>query len=44
MHGTLKALRDGTAPGEIGGVAPEALMKQVMRDAEYRAWIAEFLS
>ncbi len=44
IHDTLKALRDGTAPGEIGGVAPEALMKQVMRDAEYRAWIAEFLS
>ena len=43
IHDTLKALRDGTAPAEIGGVAPEALMKQVTRDAEYRAWAAEFL-
>jgi carboxyvinyl-carboxyphosphonate phosphorylmutase len=35
IHDTLKALRDG--------VAPEALMKQVTRDSEYRRWIGEFL-
>lgn len=43
IHATLKALRDGVAPGDVGGVAPEALMKQVTRDADYRKWIGAFL-
>jgi carboxyvinyl-carboxyphosphonate phosphorylmutase len=43
IHDTLKALRDGVAPGDVAGVAPEALMKQVTRDADYRRWIGEFL-
>ncbi len=44
VHDTLKALRDGVAPGEIAGVAPEALMKQVTRDADYRRWIGDYLT
>ena len=43
IHDTLKALRDGTPPAEIPGIAPEALMKQVTRDADYKGWIKEFL-
>jgi carboxyvinyl-carboxyphosphonate phosphorylmutase len=44
VQDTLKALRDGVNPKEIGGVAPEALMQQVTRDKDYKAWIKEFLS
>jgi carboxyvinyl-carboxyphosphonate phosphorylmutase len=43
IHATLKALRDGVAPGDVGGVAPEALLKAVTRDADYRRWIGDFL-
>ena len=44
LHDTLKALRDGVKPKEIGGVASEALMQQVTRDKDYKAWTKEFLS
>jgi carboxyvinyl-carboxyphosphonate phosphorylmutase len=44
VHDTLKALRDGTKPKEIGGVASDALMQQVTRDKDYKAWTKEFLS
>ena len=40
IHDTLKALRDGVAPG---AVASEALMKRVTRDAGYRDAMAAFL-
>lgn len=40
---TLKALRDGTPPAEITGKASPDLMKTVMRDADYRRWMKEFL-
>jgi carboxyvinyl-carboxyphosphonate phosphorylmutase len=43
IHDTLKALRAGTKPSEVPGVASEELMKQVTRDADYKRWIAEFL-
>jgi carboxyvinyl-carboxyphosphonate phosphorylmutase len=43
MHDTLKALRDGTAPKDITGLASNELMKQVTRDADYKRWIKEFL-
>lgn len=43
MHDTLKALRDGTAPKDITGLASNELMKQVTRDADYKRWITEFL-
>ncbi|HLN08453.1 MAG TPA: isocitrate lyase/PEP mutase family protein [Xanthobacteraceae bacterium] len=43
VHDTLKALRDGTAPASIGGVASDELMKQVTRDASYKRWSREFL-
>ncbi len=44
LYDTLRALRDGTPPAEIAGVAGEALMKQVTRDSAYRGWTAEFLT
>jgi len=43
VHDTLKALRDGTAPGDIEGVASGDLMKAVTRDADYDRWMRTFL-
>jgi carboxyvinyl-carboxyphosphonate phosphorylmutase len=43
VHETLKALRGGTAPRDIGGVASDELMKAVTRDASYKRWAREFL-
>jgi carboxyvinyl-carboxyphosphonate phosphorylmutase len=40
---TLKALREGTAPKDLEGVASPELMKQVTRDANYKAWMKDFL-
>jgi carboxyvinyl-carboxyphosphonate phosphorylmutase len=44
VHDTLKALRQGAKPNEIGGGASEALLQQVTRDKDYKAWTKEFLS
>jgi oxaloacetate decarboxylase len=44
VHETLKALRAGTAPAQISGVAPPDLMKQVTRQADYSKWSKEFLN
>jgi len=43
IHATLKALREGTPPGELQGLAPAALMRQVTREADYAAWTRDFL-
>ena len=43
VHDTLKALRDGTPPAKIGGIASDELMKQVTRDASYKQWTKDFL-
>lgn len=40
---TLKALREGTPPKELKGVASPELMKQVTRDADHKRWMKEFL-
>jgi len=42
-YDTLKALRDGTPPGKLTGIADAALMKQVTRDADYAGWMQRFL-
>jgi carboxyvinyl-carboxyphosphonate phosphorylmutase len=44
MYTTLKALRDGTPPAELDGVASSELMKQLTRADSYSAWQDEFLS
>ncbi len=43
VHDTLKALRDGTEPGDLPGVASDDLMKRVTRDADYDRWMGTFL-
>ena len=44
VHDTLKALREGTPPSKLTGVADADLMKRVTRDADYARWTKEFLS
>ena len=43
LHDTLKALRDGTAPAELTGVAPGAMMDGVTRAGAYEEWRKRFL-
>ncbi len=43
IHATLQALREGTPPAELKGVAPASLMKAVTREADYAAWTRDFL-
>ena len=43
IHDTLRALRDGTPPGKLAGIADAELMKRVTRDADYSRWTKEFL-
>ncbi len=44
VHDTLKALRDGTPPGKLTGIADAELMKRVTRGADYASWTKAFLS
>jgi len=44
VHDTLKALRDGTPPAKLTGIADAEMMKRVTRDADYAKWTKEFLS
>ncbi|SKA11822.1 carboxyvinyl-carboxyphosphonate phosphorylmutase [Enhydrobacter aerosaccus] len=44
VHDTLKALREGTAPSKLTGIADAELMKRVTREADYTAWTKDFLS
>jgi len=43
VHDTLKALREGTSPSKLTGVADAELMKRVTRDGDYATWTKEFL-
>jgi len=43
MHATLAALRAGTAPSALTGLAPPTLMRQVMREDGYGAATRDFL-
>lgn len=43
VHDTLRALREGTPPGSLTGIADAELMKRVTRDADYGRWAKEFL-
>jgi oxaloacetate decarboxylase len=43
VHDTLKALRDGTPPSKLAGVADAELMKRVTREGDYTRWTKEFL-
>ncbi len=43
VHDTLKALREGTPPSRLQGVADTDLMKRVTRDDDYSGWTRDFL-
>ena len=43
VYDTLKALRDGTPPKELQGVAPPELMKRLTRAADYQAGMEDYL-
>jgi len=43
VYATLKALKEGEKPADIGGIASADLMKTVTRDADYRRWMTAFL-
>jgi carboxyvinyl-carboxyphosphonate phosphorylmutase len=43
VYNTLKALRDGTKPGDLKGIASSELMQRVTRAADYRQWTKDFL-
>ena len=44
VHDTLKALRDGTKPSNLKGVASAETMARVTREGDYKAWTDEFLN
>jgi len=44
VHDTLKALREGTPPSKLTGVADADLMKRVTRDGDYARWTKDFLA
>ena len=43
-YATLRALRDGTSPAALTGIAPAALMRRVTREGEYEAATRAFLA
>ena len=43
VYNTLKALRDGTKPSDLTGIASPELMQRVTRASDYRRWTRDFL-
>ena len=43
VYDTLKALRDGTPPKELKGIASPELMKRLTQDADYQARMRDYL-
>lgn len=43
VYDTLKALREGTPPERLEGIAGEDLMKRLMRNDDYARWAKDFL-
>lgn len=43
VYHTLKALREGTKPSDLQGIASPELMQRVTRAADYRQWTRDFL-
>ena len=43
VFNTLKALREGTKPADLAGVAPTDMMHRVTRDGDYKTWAEKFL-
>jgi len=43
VHATLKALREGTPPERLEGIAGEETMKRLMRGEDYARWARDYL-
>ena len=43
VHATLKALREGTPPADLKGVASSELIRRVTRHDDYRRWMKDYL-
>jgi carboxyvinyl-carboxyphosphonate phosphorylmutase len=43
IYNTLKALREGTKPAALTGIASSELMRRVTRDPDYKTWTRDFL-
>ena len=43
VHATLKALREGTPPADLKGVASPELVRRVTRGDDYRRWMKDYL-
>jgi carboxyvinyl-carboxyphosphonate phosphorylmutase len=43
VYDTLKALREGTKPGDLTGVASAETMRRVTRGGDYKSWMEKFL-
>lgn len=43
-YDTLKALREGTQPKDLTGIASAEMMAKVTRDGEYKTWTEKFLT
>jgi carboxyvinyl-carboxyphosphonate phosphorylmutase len=44
IYDTLKALRDGTKPAVLTGIASRDLMARVTREGDYKTWTEKFLT
>jgi carboxyvinyl-carboxyphosphonate phosphorylmutase len=44
IYDTLKALREGTKPSALQGIASAELMAKVTRDGDYKSWTEKFLN
>jgi oxaloacetate decarboxylase len=44
VYNTLKALREGSRPSELQGIASTDMMKRVTREGDYKTWTEKFLS
>jgi carboxyvinyl-carboxyphosphonate phosphorylmutase len=43
IYDTLKALREGTKPLALGGIASSEMMARVTREGDYKSWTEKFL-
>jgi oxaloacetate decarboxylase len=43
VYNTLKALREGTKPADLEGVASAETMRRVTRGGDYKSWMEKFL-
>jgi carboxyvinyl-carboxyphosphonate phosphorylmutase len=44
IYDTMKALRDGTKPAALTGIASRELMARVTREGDYKTWTEKFLT